>query len=258
MRFRLYGLPGSHPTMAVQAMLEHKGIDARRTDLVPFLSRVIVRRAMGLPQNTVPVLAIDGRRVQGSRAISRELDQLRPEPPLFPRDPARLSAVEEAERWGEEELQHPIRQISLWAMRANPAPIHSYMQGPVMGVPTGIAARLAPRFIAAGVRVNEATDEAVRTNLAALDSMLGLVEEWIAAGVLDGEELNAADFQIGASVRLLRTFQDLRPLIEDRPACRLARRAVPAYAGDAPPVFPPAWLEPLRSATASARRRRRR
>ncbi len=71
--------------------------------------------------------------------------------------------------------------------------------------------------------------------------MLGRAEEWIAAGVLDGEELGAADFQIGASVRLLLTVQDLRPLIEDRPACRLARRAVPVYRGDAPPVFPPAW-----------------
>lgn len=251
MKVRLYGLPGSHPTMAAQAMLERKGVDPRRIDLVPFLSRVIVRRLMGLPQNTVPVLALDGRRVQGSRAISRELDRLQPESPLFPDDPEQRRAVEEAERWGEEELQHPIRQVALWAMRANRAPIRSYMQGSVMGIPTSIAARLAPPFIAAGVRVNEATDEAVRSNLALLDSMLGQVEEWIAAGVLDGEELNAADFQIGASVRLLLTFQDLRPLIEARPAARLARRAVPDYPGDAPPVFPPAWLEPLRLATAA-------
>ncbi|HEX8690257.1 MAG TPA: glutathione S-transferase N-terminal domain-containing protein [Solirubrobacterales bacterium] len=251
MKVRLYGLPGSHPTMAVQAMLEHKGIDPKRMDLVPFLSRVIVGRAMRLPQNTVPVLSIDGRRIQGSRAISRELERLRPESPLFPADAERRLAVEEAERWGEEELQHPIRQISLWALRANRAPIRSYMERPVMGVPAGIAARLAPPFIDRGVRVNEATEEAVRANLATLDSMLDQAEEWIAAGVLDGEELNAADFQIGASVRLLLTFQDLHPLIEDRPACRLARRAVPAYAGDAPPIFPPAWLEPLHAAAAA-------
>ncbi len=251
MKVRLYGLPGSHPTMAVQAMLEYKGIDFRRIDLVPFLSRVIVRKAMGLPQNTVPVLAIDGRRVQGSRAISRELERLRPEPPLFPGDSEQRLAVEEAERWGEEELQHPIRQISLWALRANRAPIRSYMERPIMGMPAGIAARLAPPFIDRGVRVNEATDEAVRSNLAALDSMLGRVDEWIATGVLDGEELSAADFQIGASVRLLMTLQDLRPLIDSRPAGRLARRAVPYYPGDAPPVLPPAWLQPLRSLTAA-------
>ena len=249
---RLYGLPGSHPTMAVAAMLERKGIDYRRIDLVPFLARAIVRRGMGLPQNTVPVLAVGGRRIQGSLEIARELDRLRPDPPLFPADPGRRRAVEEAERWGEEELQHPVRQISLWTMRASRAPIRSYMGRSVMGVPAALAALLAPPFIDRGVRVNEATDEAVRANLAALDSMLHRVEEWIAAGVLDGEELNAADFQIGASVRLLLTFQDLRPLIEDRPACRLARRAVPVYRGDAPPVFPPAWLEPLRSPSPGA------
>jgi glutathione S-transferase len=206
---------------------------------------------MGMPQNTVPVLAIDGRRIQGSREIARELDRLRPDPPLFPADPERRAAAEEAERWGEEELQHPIRQISLWAMRADPAPIRSYMGRSVMGVPAALAARLAPPFIARGVRVNEVTDETVRANLAMLDSLLDRVERWIAAGVLDGGELGAADFQIGASLRLLLTFRDLRPLIEDRPACRLARRAVPDYRGDAPPVFPPAWVEPLRSLAAA-------
>lgn len=235
--------------MAVQAMLELKGIEFTRIDLVPFLSRVIVRRGMRLPENTVPVMAVGSRRVQGSRDIARELDRLRPEPPLFPGDPKKRLAVEEAERWGEEKLQHPVRQLSLWAMRTNPAPIRSYMERPIMGVPPPIAARLAPPFIGRGVRVNEASDEAVRANLAALDSMLEQIEKWIDAGTLDGEDLNAADFQIGATVRLLLTFDDLRPLIEHRPACRLARRAVPEYAGDAPAVFPPAWLAPLGSAT---------
>ena len=251
MKVRLYSLPGSHPGTAARAMLEYKGIDFKRTDLVPFLSRVILRRVLGFPRNTVPAITIDGRRVQGSREISCELDRLRPDPPLFPGDPDKRLAVEEAERWGEERLQHPIRQIALWAMRANRAPIRSYMEGSKLGMPVSIAARLAPPFIDAGVRVNEATDEAVRANLAGLGSMLRQVDEWIAAGVLDGEGLNAADFQIGASVRLALTLQDLRPLIDGRPACRLARRAVSDYPGDAPPVFPPPWLEPLRSATAA-------
>lgn len=147
--------------------------------------------------------------------------------------------MEEAERWGEEELQHPVRQIVLWATHADGASIRSYMEGSRLGVPVGLAARLAPPLVAAGVRVNEASDEAVQANLAGLGTMLQQVDEWIAAGVLDGEELNAADFQIGASVRLALTLQDLRPLIEGRPAGRLARRAVPHYAGDAPPVLPP-------------------
>jgi len=192
MRTRLYGLPGSHPTMAVQAMLERKGIEFTRIDLVPFLSRVIVRRGMRLPENTVPVMAVGGRRVQGSRNIARELDRLRPEPPLFPGEPEKRLAVEEAERWGEEELQHPVRQLSLWAMHTNPVPIRSYMERSIMGVPPPIAARLAPPFIGRGVRVNGTSDGAVRANLAAIDSMLERVDQWIASAVLDGENESAA------------------------------------------------------------------
>ncbi len=246
MKVRLYSLPGSHPAAAVGAMLGHKGIDFKRTDLIPFLAKVILRRLLGFPRNTVPAIKIDGRKVQGSREISRELDRVQPDPPLFPGDPEKRLAVEEAERWGEEELQHPVRQIVLWAMHANGAPIPQLHGGRAVGdARPASPARIDAPFIAAGVRVNEATDEAVRANLAGLGGMLQQVDEWIAAGVLDGEELNAADFQIGASLRLLMTLQDLQPTIDSRPAGQLARRAVPDYPGDAPPVLPPAWLRPL-------------
>jgi len=63
MKLRLYGLPGSHPTMAVQAMLERKGLAHTRIDPVPFLARTIVRRRMRMPANTVPVLSLDRRPV---------------------------------------------------------------------------------------------------------------------------------------------------------------------------------------------------
>jgi glutathione S-transferase len=247
MKVRLYGLPGSHPTMAAQAMLEHKGIEFGRIDLVPFVAKVVLRRGLRFERNTVPAMTIDGRRVQGSREIARELERLRPDPPLFPADPARRRAVEEAERWGDEELQHPIRQIVLWTQHTDGSAIRTYMEGARMGTPVAIGSRLAPPFVAAGVRVNEATDEAVRAALAGLVGSLDRVDEWIAAGVLDGETLNAADFQIGASLRLATTLQDLRPAIDPRPAGRLARRAIPNYPGDTPPILPSAWLEPLRA-----------
>src|SRR5436305_9047556 len=47
---------------------------------------------------TVPGLKIDGEKISGSRAIMRRLDQLVPDPPLFPRDPEACARVEEAER----------------------------------------------------------------------------------------------------------------------------------------------------------------
>jgi glutathione S-transferase len=56
--------------------------------------------ARGFHAMTVPALTIDGRRIQGSRAISRALDAIEPRPPLFPSDPDRHRAVAEMERWG--------------------------------------------------------------------------------------------------------------------------------------------------------------
>lgn len=247
MNARLYTIPGSHPGVAVQLMLAEKGIPFKRTDLFPVVSRGVVR-ALGFPGPTVPALKLDGRRLQGSRSISRELDGLVPEPPLFPADPEQRTRVEEAERFGEEELQHPIRQAIWWSFRRNKAPLRSYSEGAKLGIPVGLAVATAGPILAMEVRIHGADDEHVRAGLAKLGPMLDQIDEWISAGVLDGEQLNAADFQIAPSIRLAMTFQDLRPMIADRPAGRLALRVQPEIAGDFPPVFPPAWLQPLRSA----------
>jgi len=248
---RVYTIPGSHPGTAVQLMLDHKGIPFKRTDLFPVVSRLVVR-ALGFPGVTVPAAKIDGRRVQGSREIARELERVRPEPALYPADPALRAKVEEAERFGDEELQHPIRQIIWWAFQRDSSPLRSYSEGARLGIPIGIAVRTAAPIIALEKRINEATDENVRADLAKLGGLVQRVDDLIAEGVLDGEQLNAADFQIGPSLRLAMTMQDLRPLIESRPAGRLAVRVQPQIAGDFPPVLPPAWLQPLRSAPATA------
>lgn len=44
-------------------------------------------RLRGYRGITVPGLTVDGRRVQGTREISRELDRLQPDPALVPADP---------------------------------------------------------------------------------------------------------------------------------------------------------------------------
>jgi glutathione S-transferase len=248
---RLYTIPGSHPGVAAQLMLKHKGIEFKRTDLFPVISKLVLR-GLGFSRNTVPAMKIDGRRVQGSREIARELDQLQPEPSLFPTDPERLAAVEEAERFGDEELQHPVRQLSWWALKKDKAPLRSFSEGARLGVPIGLAVRTAAPIVALSAHFNEATDENVRADLAALGGLLARVDEMIAAGTLDGEDLNAADFQIAPSLRLAMALQDLRPMIEDRPAGRLAMRVQPDLPGDIPPILPPAWLQPLRSAATTA------
>jgi glutathione S-transferase len=248
---RLYTIPGSHPGTAVQLMLARKGIPFKRTDLMPVISRAVVR-GMRFPGQTVPAAKIDGRRVQGSLEITRELERLQPDPPLFPADPERRAAVEEAERFGADELQHPIRQIIWWALQRNKAPLRSYSEGSKLGIPVGLAVATAAPILYLEKRIHKATDETVRANLAAYGEKLQKVDELIAAGTIGGEELNAADYQIAPSIRLAMTMQDLRPLIEARPAGELARRVQPEIAGDFPPIFPPAWLEPLRGSAPAA------
>jgi glutathione S-transferase len=232
-------------------MLEHKGIAYKRTDLLPVISKGALR-ALGFPRTTVPAIKIDGQRVQGSREIARELERLRPEPALFPSDPDKRAAVEEAERFGDEELQHPIRQLLWWAIKKDKAPLRSYSEGAKLGVPIDLAMMTAGPIVAMSARFNEADDENVRRDLAALPDLLNRVDAWIGAGVLNGEQLNAADFQIGTSLGLAMTMDDLRPAIEGRPAGELAKRVVPNYPGKTPPILPPAWLQALRSETAAA------
>jgi glutathione S-transferase len=247
---KIYVIPGSHPARTAIMMLDRKGIAYKRVDLMPVIAKAALR-AVGFPRTTVPALKLDGRKIQGSREIGRELDRLVPEPPLYPADPDQRVAVEAAERWGDEVLQ-PVARRLLWnVLRRDRSPLASYSEGARLGVPTGLAVKTAAPIVALGAHLNEATDGNVRADLAALPGMLQRIADWIDEGVLGGEQPNAADLQVGASLRLLMTLQDLRPAIEGRPAGELALRVAPDYPGDVPPILPGAWLEALRE-TASA------
>lgn len=241
MSARLYVIPGSHPSMSARLMLERKGVPYRRVDLMPVVAKGVLR-ALRFPRATVPALALDGRRVQGTRAIAEALDDVRPEPALFPHDPGARRAVAVAERWGDETLQPVPRRLSWWALRRDPAPLAGFSEGARLGVPVGLAAKTSPPIIWAAGRLNGSTDEAVRADLTRLPSLLDRVDELIGDGVLGGDDLNAADYQIGTSLRLLNCFDDLRPALERRPAGALAMRVAPSFPGHVGPVLPAAWL----------------
>jgi glutathione S-transferase len=141
----------------------------------------------------------------------------------------------------------------LWnAIKRDRSAIGSYAEGARLGIPIGLAVKTAAPIIAAEVRLNHATDEAVRSDLAGLPGALERIDDWIEEGVLGGDTPNAADFQIAASLRLLITLDDVRAAIEERPAGELAARIVPEFPGRVGAVFPAAWLEPLRETTPAA------
>lgn len=238
---RLFVIPASHPATAAALMLDRKGIAYKRTDLIPVVSKAVLRAA-GFPRMTVPALKIGDERVQGSREIARALDRIQPEPPLFPVDPDRRAAVEDAERFGDEQLQHPIRQLLWWAFKRDKEYLRGYSEGARLGVPLGLAIKTGGPLVALSARFNEATDANARAALATLPDLLDRVDAYLADGTIGGATPNAADFQIATSIGLALTMDDLKPLIEPRPAAALAHTIVPDYPGHVPPIFPPAWL----------------
>ena len=108
-------------------MLDRKGIPFKRVDLMPVISKGVLK-ALRFDGITVPALKIDGKRIQGSREIARELDRVRPEPPLFPSDPDARAKVEEAERWGDEVFQGQAASHHLVGAEAQPRPLASYSE----------------------------------------------------------------------------------------------------------------------------------
>jgi glutathione S-transferase len=245
MGITLYGTPPSPPSHSARLMLEHKGLDHRIVWLLPGLWPALLR-TRGFRGGTVPAMKMDGHKIQGSRLISRALEETKPEPALFPADPERRLEVEEAERWGDEVLQNVPRRIVRWI--AVHRPESRVMIARDVGIPL-------PRF-AAGINAPSArhlarkvdADGQIQRAIAEVPEVLGHVDELISKRVIGGEQPNAADFQIATSVRSLLNVEDLRPVTEGHPAVQLAMLYLPEFGTDFPAgMLPREWLRPVRS-----------
>jgi glutathione S-transferase len=235
MAVKLYVIPASHPSMAAELMLKRKGIAYKRRDLVTAM-HIPILKAMRFPGRTVPALKVDGRKVQGTRDISRFLDEYQPEPALFPA--ARRAEIEEAERWGDEELQNVPRRLSYYALARDRSQLRGFMEGYKLGLPASVAAATAAPIIKAELKLQNSSEDAVRADLARLPGLLDHVDGLIAQGVIGGDEPNAADYQIATSVRLLMAFDQLRPQIDARPSGPWAERIAPDPGGRFPSGLP--------------------
>jgi glutathione S-transferase len=236
---RLYVLSLSHPAWAARLMLERKGIEARISTLMAG-AHPLALRAAGFRQGTVPALKLDGRLIQGSLDISRALEAAVPDPPLYPDDPEQREAVEQAEQWGEAILQPVPRRLIRRATVRSAAMRRFIAAESRVPFPSVAGPGLVPvaRVFARMVGANETRAWA---DIAELPERLDRVDALIAQGVIGGPEPNAADFQIGTTVRVLSAFPELRAMVMDRPAGDLGRRVLPDYP-DLPESFPADWL----------------
>ena len=78
------------------------------------------------------------------------------------------------------------------------------------------------------MRVYGVTPDAQRADREAITAMLDRVDGSIAAGTINGSELNAADFQIVTSLALADYVAELRPELRSRPLIGLLDRVLPS------------------------------
>jgi glutathione S-transferase len=253
-RAKLYVISGSHACRTAMLMLAHKRIAYRQVRLPTGMHPMAVR-ALGFPGHKAPIRTVEGgtgrslalldrmgtvpalrygaQRVQTNRRIARFLDEIQPDPALFPADPTRRREVQEAEAWGDEVFQMAARRLGLTGSlnglddfrdRGN-----SGRLGALLSRSETLRVLAARGVTAVAFKANAQVEDKL---VQQLPPLLDRIDDWIAAGVLGGEQLNAADYMIAPSIALIAYRLDLRPQIEARPAGAYVERVLP----EPPPV----------------------
>ena len=93
---RLYRAPFSTNVERVALALAHKGLDVESVE-ISYEDRSPVIEVSGQP--FVPVLVDGDEVIPDSTRIMRHLEERHPEPPLFPRDPARRAELDVFLEW---------------------------------------------------------------------------------------------------------------------------------------------------------------
>jgi glutathione S-transferase len=234
-KLTLHALVPSHPCMTVAAALQLKRLEFDRVDLPAGPHVEQMQEIYGAGNSTVPGLLVDDEPVHGSRAILARLEELEPEPVLYPSE-----EVREAERWGDEELQDLGRRLPWGALHFRPELLATIFGGsPLDGPGTDYAIRM----IRGGWKYHGITAARLFDDLAGLPAKLEHIERLVADRVIGGEQANAADLQIGATISVLAPIADLQPLLAGSGAERVCRLHFPELPGTIPAgTYPAGWV----------------
>lgn len=231
----LHALPPSHPCMTAEAALRLKGLPYERIDFTPGPHIEEMQRIYGEGNKTVPGLLVDDEPVHGSRAILARLEEIEPEPTLYPNDDVRA-----AEQWGDEVLQDLGRRLPWGSLHFRPEAMGSFGGAGELD-PAGVD--YAMRLVHAAWKYHGISAQRLADDLAALPEKLDHAKGLVDAGVMGGDAPNAADLQIGATLRVLSNVGDLQPLLAARGLDAFAKRWFPDCLGLVPAgAFPASWI----------------
>lgn len=235
----LHVLPPSHPCMTAEAALKYKDLTYELVNLGMGNHQDEIERIYGEGRRTVPGMTVGSETVHGSTAILWKLEQAFPRHPLYPE--GAVEEVREAELWADGDFQDFGRRLPWSALHFRPEAMGTFGGADALDPP---GTDFAIRFIRSTWKYHGISAEQMSRDLTELPSMIDRIETCADRGLIDGDRPTAADFQIGATVRVLLTVEDLQPVFAGSAAERVARRHFADYAGLVPAgAFPEGWVK---------------
>src|SRR4051795_2580063 len=231
----LWHLPISHFSEKVRWALDWKRVPHRRRVMPPGLHPFGGLVLMGGRGFTMPVLAMDGRRIGDSTAIIAALEERFPSRSLYPADPAERARALELEDWFDENLGPPARQWGFNALLTEPEAVRAFAvkqtEWAPVDVPPAAFAPVAKVFLAARYSVaDEAGVEEAREKLVrGLDRLEAELDgEFLVDGCFTVADLTAAALFYPLVLppegpwRAMKTaaFLEFQDSVRDRPGFR--------------------------------------
>jgi glutathione S-transferase len=172
----LWQIAISHYSEKARWALDHKKIEHVRRGPAPGVHMAVALYLSRGASKTFPILQLEGRAIADSTAIVAALEELRPDPPLYPTDPEQRRRALELENFFDEELGPHVRLLAWHELIAEPemmAEVAALSAPGPMAKAKGLTGAYARAFtsIRFGAGSDEAANVAREKIVAAMDRL---------------------------------------------------------------------------------------
>jgi glutathione S-transferase len=193
----LWHIPVSHFSEKARWALDYKGIDHVRRAPVPGSHIPIALWLTGGASVTFPLLQLEGRAIGDSTTIIAALEEHRPDPPLYPADPAARARALELEDFFDEELGPHARLLAFHELINEPE-LFAELAALTVRSPLVRMKRVTGAYARAftSLRYGAQRDEAAETARAKILAAMDRLEAELEAGggeYLVGDRFTVAD-----------------------------------------------------------------
>jgi glutathione S-transferase len=191
----LWHYPFSNFNEKARWALDFKQVPHERRSLMPGGARAMYFSFRG----TVPVLELDGRRIADSTQIIEALEQIKPEPALYPDDPDQRRRALELEEFFDEHAGHELRRAAFYELREEPAYTAELLATGRSGTVRATLRTMLPLAMTYARRRYRIYPEDARVARKDVEAALDrLVSELQPSGYLVGERFGVADLTAAA------------------------------------------------------------